>query len=188
LLQLIQPLLRGTADLIPIGSLMNSRIQILLSINSCVHLLGTTSGIFLRWRMTTRLSTSGMVRACASYSQIQSFLADYSAQALQLPTNYRCPPAIVEAANRLVVYNAQRTSSKEPLIAGKMEVKYPAAEHIQLRACIGQYSFRRSVMGMLQCDLHWYLFRFCSDWITGRERDDVVQRGGDAHLFALSLF
>jgi hypothetical protein len=41
---------------------------------------------------------------------------------------------------------------------------------------------------MLQCDLHWYLFRFCSDWITGRERDDVVQRGGDAHLFALSLF
>jgi DNA helicase-2/ATP-dependent DNA helicase PcrA len=124
----------------------------------------------------------------ASYSQIQSFLADYSAQALQLPTNCRCPPAIVEAANRLVVYNAQRTSSKEPLIAGKMEVKYPAAEHIQLRACIGQYSFRRSVMGMLQCDLHWYLFRFCSDWITGRERDDVVQRGGDAHLFALSLF
>jgi DNA helicase-2/ATP-dependent DNA helicase PcrA len=69
----------------------------------------------------------------ASYRQIQSFLADYSAQALQLPTNYRCPPAIVDAANRLVVYNAQRTSSKEPLIAGKTEVKYPVAEHIQLR-------------------------------------------------------
>jgi len=52
---------------------------------------------------------------------------------LQLPTNYRCPPAIVEAANRLVVYNAQRTTTKKPLIAGKTEVKYPAAEHIQLR-------------------------------------------------------
>ena len=68
----------------------------------------------------------------ASYRQIQSFLSDYSAQALQLPTNYRCPAAIVEAANRLVVYNAQRTANKEPLIAGKTDVKYPVAEHIQL--------------------------------------------------------
>ena len=32
-----------------------------------------------------------------------------------------------------MVYNAQRTTTKKPLIAGKTEVKYPAAEHIQLR-------------------------------------------------------
>jgi len=69
----------------------------------------------------------------ASYKQIQSFLADFSAQLIQLPTNYRCPAAIVEAANRLVVYNAQRTSAKKPLIAGKTEVKYPPSEHIQVR-------------------------------------------------------
>lgn len=69
----------------------------------------------------------------ASYKQIQSFLADFSAQLIQLPTNYRCPAAIVEAANRLVVYNAQRTSTKKPLIAGKTEMKYPPSEHIQLR-------------------------------------------------------
>ena len=69
----------------------------------------------------------------ASYKQIQSFLTDFSAQVIQLPTNYRCPAAIVEAANRLVVYNAQRTSTKKPLIAGKTELKYPPSEHIQLR-------------------------------------------------------
>lgn len=69
----------------------------------------------------------------ASFKQIQSFLADLSAELIQLPTNYRCPPAIVEAANRLVVYNAQRTSTKKPLIAGKTDLKYPASEHIQLR-------------------------------------------------------
>jgi len=69
----------------------------------------------------------------ASYKQIQSFLADFSAQLIQLPTNYRCPAAIVEAANRLVVYNAQRRSTKKPLIAGKTELKYPPSEHIQLR-------------------------------------------------------
>lgn len=69
----------------------------------------------------------------ASYKQIQSFLTDFSAQVIQLPTNYRCPAAIVEAANRLVVYNAQRTTAKNPLIAGKTELKYPPSEHIQLR-------------------------------------------------------
>jgi DNA helicase II / ATP-dependent DNA helicase PcrA len=69
----------------------------------------------------------------ANFKQIQSFLADYAAQVIQLPTNYRCPAAIVEAANRLVVYNVQRTTSKKPLIAGKTDLKYPVAEHIQLR-------------------------------------------------------
>jgi ATP-dependent DNA helicase UvrD/PcrA len=69
----------------------------------------------------------------ASYKQIQSFLTDFSAQLIQLPTNYRCPAAIVEAANRLVVYNAQRTSTKKLLIVGKTELKYPPSEHIQVR-------------------------------------------------------
>ena len=69
----------------------------------------------------------------ANFRQIQSFLADYSARAIQLPTNYRCPASIVEAANRLVVYNAHRTSSKKPLVAGKTDTKYPVAEHISLR-------------------------------------------------------
>jgi len=68
----------------------------------------------------------------ASYQQIQSYLSDFSARVLQLPTNYRCPPAIVEAANHLVVYNAQRTTAKKPLIAGKTDMKYPAPEHIKL--------------------------------------------------------
>lgn len=69
----------------------------------------------------------------ASYNQIQAYLADFSAQLIQLPTNYRCPAAIVEAANRLVVYNAQRTSAKKPLVAGKTDMKYPPSEHIQIR-------------------------------------------------------
>lgn len=68
----------------------------------------------------------------ANFKQIQDFIADYAAQVIQLPTNYRCPAAIVEAANRLVVYNAHRTSSKEPLIAGKTVLKYPPSEHIRL--------------------------------------------------------
>ncbi len=69
----------------------------------------------------------------ASFRQIQRFRSDFGPQLIQLPTNYRCPPAIVEAANRLVAYNVERTASKMPLIAGKTDLKLPAHEHIQLR-------------------------------------------------------
>jgi len=69
----------------------------------------------------------------ASFRQIQAFVADFGARLIQLPTNYRCPPAIVDAANRLVVYNAHRTEAKKPLIAGKKDMKYAAEDHLQLR-------------------------------------------------------
>jgi DNA helicase II / ATP-dependent DNA helicase PcrA len=69
----------------------------------------------------------------ASFRQIQRFRADFAPELIQLPTNHRCPPAIVEAANRLVAYNVERTASKKPLIAGKTDLKLPAHEHIQLR-------------------------------------------------------
>jgi DNA helicase-2/ATP-dependent DNA helicase PcrA len=70
----------------------------------------------------------------ASFRQIQRFRTDFTPQLIQLPTNYRCPPAIVAAANRLVAYNAQRTDAKKPLVAGKTKLKLPEHEHIQLRA------------------------------------------------------
>jgi DNA helicase II / ATP-dependent DNA helicase PcrA len=69
----------------------------------------------------------------ASFKHIQAFLSDFSAELIQLPTNYRCPPVIVDAANQLVAYNAQRSADKKPLIAGKTKLKYSESEHIQLR-------------------------------------------------------
>lgn len=69
----------------------------------------------------------------ASFRQIQRLRADFSADIIQLPTNFRCPPTIVEAANRLVAYNVQRTESKKPLLAGKTELKLPESQQIQLR-------------------------------------------------------
>jgi DNA helicase-2/ATP-dependent DNA helicase PcrA len=69
----------------------------------------------------------------ASFRQIQRFSADYSASLIQLTSNHRCPPAIVDAANRLVSYNAQRTQSKKPLVAVKTNLQLPPEEHLQLR-------------------------------------------------------
>jgi DNA helicase-2/ATP-dependent DNA helicase PcrA len=68
----------------------------------------------------------------ASYQQIQRFRADFQPTELQLPTNYRCPPSIVAAANQLVVHNSQRTVAKLPLEAGKTSLLYPGGEHISL--------------------------------------------------------
>ena len=66
----------------------------------------------------------------ASFRQIQRLRKDFSAELIQLPTNYRCPPSIVEAANCLVAYNIQRTETKKPLVAGKKDFKFPEREHI----------------------------------------------------------
>src|SRR5258708_3068701 len=45
----------------------------------------------------------------ASYKQLLRFREDFKPELIQLPTNYRCPPSIVAAANRLVTHNNTRT-------------------------------------------------------------------------------
>ena len=50
----------------------------------------------------------------ASIRRIGTLVADFDCEVVQLPTNFRCPPRIVEAANRLVVYNARRAEAKRP--------------------------------------------------------------------------
>lgn len=69
----------------------------------------------------------------ASFRQLQRFRSDFAPVLAQLPTNYRCPPAIVTAANQLVACNVQRTEAKKPLVAGKTKLQLPSHEHIQLR-------------------------------------------------------
>ena len=50
----------------------------------------------------------------ANVRRIGTLVEDFDCDVMQLPTNFRCPPCIVEAANRLVVYNARRADSKRP--------------------------------------------------------------------------
>jgi DNA helicase-2/ATP-dependent DNA helicase PcrA len=68
----------------------------------------------------------------ASFQQIQRFRADYSPDEIQLPTNYRCPPIIVDLANQLVTHNQDRTTGKKPLKAGKTKLAYPVSEHVKV--------------------------------------------------------
>ena len=50
----------------------------------------------------------------ADVRRISTLVEDFDCEVVQLPTNFRCPPRIVEAANRLIVYNTRRRGSKRP--------------------------------------------------------------------------
>ena len=55
----------------------------------------------------------------ASARRIREFATDFGCKTIQFPTNFRCPPNIVAAANRLVLYNANRIEGKLPTSSGR---------------------------------------------------------------------
>ena len=55
----------------------------------------------------------------ANVRRISSLVNDFGCEVIQLTDNFRCPPRIVEAANRLVVYNVRRNLTKQSAEAAK---------------------------------------------------------------------
>jgi len=55
----------------------------------------------------------------ASYQRFEEFRSLYEPALIQLPTNYRCPAAIVTIANLLINHNQFRSPGKKPLEAAK---------------------------------------------------------------------
>jgi DNA helicase-2/ATP-dependent DNA helicase PcrA len=55
----------------------------------------------------------------ASPERLRQIRTDYSMDVIQLPTNYRCPSAVIDLANDLISNNLDRPGDKEPLIAHK---------------------------------------------------------------------
>jgi DNA helicase-2/ATP-dependent DNA helicase PcrA len=53
----------------------------------------------------------------ASPERLQAIIRDYGMEVVQLPENFRCPPEIVDLANKLIVHNRFRTPDKKPLTA-----------------------------------------------------------------------
>ena len=69
----------------------------------------------------------------ANVRRIGELVRDFSCDVVQLPTNFRCPSRIVEAANRLVVYNSRRASSKQPAKPAPSNSSPAGDEQIQYR-------------------------------------------------------
>ena len=55
----------------------------------------------------------------ADPKRLHSLREDFGVTVLQLPENYRCPPSVVEAANKLINYNLTRYFDKAALVAHK---------------------------------------------------------------------
>jgi DNA helicase-2/ATP-dependent DNA helicase PcrA len=55
---------------------------------------------------------------------------EFEMKVLQLPANYRCPPAVIDLANKLIRNNLSRSADKEALVAIKTE-QAPTAVRIE---------------------------------------------------------
>ena len=55
----------------------------------------------------------------ASPARLEGLKRDFEMTVLQLPTNYRCPPAVIDIANKLIANNSTRTANKDQLLAEK---------------------------------------------------------------------
>ena len=69
----------------------------------------------------------------ANVRRIGSLVSDFQCEVVQLPTNFRCPPRIVEAANRLVVYNARRVASKQAAMSASSPGNSSPSEEEQIQ-------------------------------------------------------
>ncbi len=55
----------------------------------------------------------------ANVRRIKCLVEQFGCEVIQLTDNFRCPPGIVEAANKLLVYNVNRNKAKLPAEAAK---------------------------------------------------------------------
>lgn len=55
----------------------------------------------------------------ASPERLEELRSTYTMDVVQLPANYRCPPEVIDLANKLIQHNLSRTADKKPLVAIK---------------------------------------------------------------------
>ena len=69
----------------------------------------------------------------ADVQRIGALVKHFACDVIQMPANFRCPPRIVEVANRLVVYNARRVASKSPTKSARSDCLLSYGEQVQCR-------------------------------------------------------
>lgn len=61
----------------------------------------------------------------ASPERLEALRKEFDMEVIQLPENYRCPPEVIEIANRLIVNNIGRSADKQILLAHKARTGAP---------------------------------------------------------------
>lgn len=64
----------------------------------------------------------------ASPERLAGIRHDFEMTVLQLPTNYRCPPAVIDIANKLIAHNTTRSPDKDRLLALKPQGAEPGLQ------------------------------------------------------------
>lgn len=82
----------------------------------------------------------------ANVRRIGDLVRHFDCKVIQLPTNFRCPAPIVDAGNRLVVYNRIRARKKQPATAADDR---PAREGAQIR-CVEFASDQEEIIGVAE--------------------------------------
>ena len=85
----------------------------------------------------------------ASVDRIEDFRRDFCSEITHLPTNFRCPPRIVEAANRLVAKNYRRVVTKPHAKAAQPKTSKPA-HPIQCREFSTDADEARGIAGEIE--------------------------------------
>jgi DNA helicase-2/ATP-dependent DNA helicase PcrA len=53
----------------------------------------------------------------ASPERLEALRSDFGMDVVQLPANYRCPPEVIECANKLIQHNLERSPGKKAIVA-----------------------------------------------------------------------
>lgn len=67
----------------------------------------------------------------ANVHQIEDLVHHFSCEVMQLSTNFRCPPVIVDTANRLAAFNHSGTLPKHPAVASEYMQSFSHDEQIR---------------------------------------------------------
>ena len=64
----------------------------------------------------------------ASPERLDALIEDFNMDVIQLPANYRCPPSVIDLANKLITNNLNRRPGKKPIEAVKKEEQLSAVK------------------------------------------------------------
>jgi DNA helicase II / ATP-dependent DNA helicase PcrA len=89
----------------------------------------------------------------ASPERLAALRAEYTMSVVQLPANYRCPPAVIDLANKLIQKNLSRLSDKQPLVAVKTayDVSSVRLQHFEDMAWVAADIAARGVGVQAKC-------------------------------------
>lgn len=69
----------------------------------------------------------------ASPERLEEIKRDFQMEVIQLPENYRCPERVIDLANKLIRFNADRSPGKKPLFAARRDGRRQPRDEVRVK-------------------------------------------------------